>query len=182
MIARVLEALVTEPARVHLEASVLLQSASARRVRRIDYLEAWEYALEITAPAAEPAARAEAIARKLSGHVSLGRAAYAEAAARHGFSLVSFQIHNDTFFRAGVSAVGDAVRDDGWAFVFDLSVVGPDDAAAAAALLAEVTALSRAHTVVRLVGTVGPVLSNAVTTTAGDRLITTTGDRVVPNA
>lgn len=153
MVVQVLEALVMEPARVHLTAQDALRDASPRLARG-DGLAAWEEAAG-TAPDGTEAERALRAAAVIRGAASRTRSAFAAAAAAEGFTLVGPLTVEAPFFRAGSSAAGDSAPGDGWAFVFTASLTGPVNAPALARVQAAYDRLRRAHTVVRAVRT-GP--------------------------
>jgi uncharacterized protein YmfQ (DUF2313 family) len=147
MVARVIEALCMEPARVHHEARTLRAHISPRRATELAYLQAWEEAAGITSPSGTISERAEAAAQVLLGRRSLTLSAYEAVASAHGYTLTGPLRMDTVFFRAGISAAGDPAPGDGWAFALVADVVGDDDEAQLAALVAAFP--KRAHTLVR---------------------------------
>jgi uncharacterized protein YmfQ (DUF2313 family) len=145
LVPRVLEALLIELARVHLEAQTILAHVSPRRARREDYLRAWEAAAD-TPSSGTPEERANRVAAKIRGGIGRTLADFDAAAAALGFEI-SGPAWTHPLFQAGISAAGDPVRADSWRFFLTFPVSG--GSAEDWPLLAEAwSALTRAHTLV----------------------------------
>lgn len=150
MIARVLEALSIEFARVHLGAGVLMANVSPRRVRDPNLLAAWEEAAGITRPTGDLAERAQAVADRIRGARPFNLAAYQAIALEHGYTLPGALKVEVQFFRAGQGRAGQPAPGTPWAFALVGQVNGPDVASALNALTASWAArVKRAHTLVR---------------------------------
>ncbi len=150
MVARVLEALCIEYARVHRGASVVLANVSPRRVRDADMLTAWEEAAGITNPTGTIAARAQAVADLIRGKKDFTLAAYQAIALEHGYTLPGQLKVEAQFFRAGSGRAGQPAPGQPWAFALVGQVNGPDVAASLNALTAAwASRVKRAHTLVR---------------------------------
>jgi uncharacterized protein YmfQ (DUF2313 family) len=173
MIPRVLEALLIELARVHLETETILAHISPRRARRDDYLRAWEAAAD-TPSIGTAEERANRVAVKIRGGTGRTLADFDAAAAALGFEI-SGPVWTYPLFEAGVSAAGQPVRADSWRFFLTFPVSG--GSSAEWPLLAQAwSALKRAHTLVV------PGYSsdrNQVVDGAGNPVVDGAGNRVV---
>lgn len=170
--ARVMEALVVELARVYCEAEELYKSISPRNARREDYLSAWEEAAE-TASTGTPAERAERVADKIRGGDGYALPDFEAAANELGFTITG-PVETDPQFEVGISAVGDPLRGDAWCYALTFPVSGPS--ASLPALEAKWNAINRAHTHIfaRIEGANDQVidtLSNIVTDNLGNNVV-----------
>lgn len=150
MIARGLEGLSVEMARVHKGAGVVLANISPRAARDPDMLAAWEEAAGVTQPTGDVAARAQHVADVIRGRTDATLAAYQAIALEFGYTLPSPLKVEVGFFRAGSGVAGQAAPGIPWAFALIGQVTGPDVQATLDALTAAWAArVTRAHTIVR---------------------------------
>jgi uncharacterized protein YmfQ (DUF2313 family) len=150
MLARVIEALCMEPARVHLLVQTLRRNVSPRRADTEEYVAAWEEAAGIKDASGEISARAQRVAEKIRGRVAFNLQAYEAIASEYGYVLTGPLVSRGGAFRAGHARAGDAVRGSSWSFVFDAPVLGDSSTAQLDALSAAWAArVARAHTIVR---------------------------------
>lgn len=150
MIAKVLEALSLELARVHDEARILHVNIFPRRVNREDYLDAWEEAAGITGASGTIAERAQKVALRLLGRRAFNLAEYQSIASEYGYTLPGALKVEADFFRASASRAEQPVPGQEWKFYFIGEVLGADNAAQLALLEAAwASRVKRAHTIVR---------------------------------
>lgn len=176
LIARVLEALCTELARMHLALETLRQNVSPRRASDPTYVEAWEDAVGVETPTGTLSERAQRVADTLRGQPpDRSLTAYQALASAYGCTLTQLYQQLQPF-RASASAAGDSVPGDPWAFVFRSELAGGNKDAREG-LRAAYAKLSRAHTLVLVDDP--PALPVALLTPSGATIVDRQGRRVI---